>query len=139
VEVYRLQSMKRSRRSDDDDGVSVLKRWGLNVREARDPWMCKGRSGEAVVRWVWVRVLRWVEDMGVRSLRCLRVRAIDQMEFAMCRLAGRGMLYEEVLVGVSGIDVPTCMALDSEATVGLKSGCLPEFLDWKSFDEIVGL
>jgi hypothetical protein len=57
-EVYLPRAIKRSRRSDDDDGVLELKRWGLNVQEARDPSRCKGRSEEVVVRWGWVRALR---------------------------------------------------------------------------------
>jgi hypothetical protein len=85
----------------------------------------------------WVQALRLVGDTEARSLVCLRVRAIDRMEFATCKLVGRGMLYGEVLVGVCGTGVPTCMELDFEATVGLKSGFLPEFLDWSSFDEDV--
>jgi hypothetical protein len=44
------------------------------------------------------------------------------MELAMCKLAERGRLYGEVLVGVSGIVVPTYMGLDFEATVGLTAG-----------------
>jgi hypothetical protein len=87
----------------------------------------------------WVQALRWVGDMGVRSLVCLRVRAIDRMEFAMCKLVEQGRLYEEVLVDASGTGEPTCMGLDFGATVGLKSGCLPEFLDWSLFDETVSL
>jgi hypothetical protein len=49
-EVYLPRAIGRSRRSDDDDGGLELKRWGLNAKEARDPWRCKGRSEEVVVR-----------------------------------------------------------------------------------------
>jgi hypothetical protein len=57
----------------------------------------------------------------------------------MCKLVEQGRLYEEVLVDASGTGEPTCMGLDFGATVGLKSGCLPEFLDWSLFDETVSL
>jgi hypothetical protein len=67
--------------------------------------------------------------MEARSLVCLRVRAIDQKESAMCKLAERGRLYEELLAVVSGIGVPTCTELGFGATAGLKAGCLAELLD----------
>jgi hypothetical protein len=77
--------------------------------------------------------------MGVRSLVCLRGSASVQTELAKCKVAEQRKLCLEVLVGVSGTDVPKCTRADFEGIVGSRAGCLAKFLEGASLDENGGV